>query len=248
MLLPALNLPAVILIRQDKVGLNPGNTLPGINQQFGNTASIQAAIFVELFPALFRDRFNATLHRYAVGAAQQVERFLIPEIDARLESNLHLPLGNPLQQAADILPNPENLIDEVDVFHATSNQGVHFLKQISDFALAELIAEQRLVAESTRPWAATGEFKFGSQTVVVREDVVPMLMGLYIVVMKVQGTEDLHIRYAEARADVCLSFIPETAACDLFPALTGKLGDDLIGFAAQRNITIRLAQRSAGSG
>ena len=38
-----------------------------------------------------------------VRAAQQVERLLVPQVDARLEADLHVALGDSLQQPEDIL-------------------------------------------------------------------------------------------------------------------------------------------------
>src|SRR5215831_4889163 len=113
-----------------------------------------------------RDGFHAALHGDTVGAAQQVQSFFVPEIDARLKADLHRTPGNAFQQAAHVLSNTKDLVDEIDVLNAAGNQRVHFLEHRIHGALAEFVAEQRLVAESASPRAAASKFQLSAQAVV----------------------------------------------------------------------------------
>src|SRR5690348_7758535 len=110
MLLPALNLPAIVMVGENQISLYPRNSGSGIDQQVGNSLRIDAAILAQFFPAFFRDGFNPAFHRDAVSASEQVERFFRPQVDSGLESDLQWPFGNPFQQTADVLAHPENLI------------------------------------------------------------------------------------------------------------------------------------------
>ena len=74
-----------------------------------------------------RDGLHAAFHGNAVRAAQKIQGFFIPEIDARLEANLYRTLGDTFKQAMHVLADAENFIDEINVFHAARNQRIHFL-------------------------------------------------------------------------------------------------------------------------
>ena len=98
-------------------------------------------------------------------AAQKIQSFFIPEIDARLEANLYRTLSNAFQQATHVLADAEDFIDEIDVLHAARNQRIHFLENGVNAALAEFIAKERLIAEGAGPGTSTGKLQFSAKTV-----------------------------------------------------------------------------------
>src|SRR5215472_4532953 len=177
------------MLGQNQIGLNPGNALARINQQLSNTSGIDAAVFVQLFAALMCDRFNAALHRDAPGAAQQLQRFLVPEIDAGLTTDLYRTFCNLLQQAADVCANSENFVDEINVADAAGDQRIHFPEHGIHAALAKFIAEQRLVAEGAGPGTAAGKLQFGAQSAVTGKDVVAMPVSFDVIVPEVKRAQ-----------------------------------------------------------
>src|SRR5712671_4797110 len=87
LVLPAMNLRAVVALGENQICLNPWDASASINQQFCDPVRPDTAIFVQVFTAFVRDRFNAAFHRNATGTAQKIQSFFIPEINARLKSN-----------------------------------------------------------------------------------------------------------------------------------------------------------------
>src|SRR5438874_8857929 len=109
MLLPLTNLPAVIFICENKIGLHPRDARPGINQKFADALGINTAILIQLLAALFGDGLNPAFHGDAVRPAQQIKRLFVPEINPSLESNLYWTLSNAFQQPPHILAHTKNL-------------------------------------------------------------------------------------------------------------------------------------------
>src|SRR5437764_8303908 len=167
MLLPLPNLPAVIFICKNQVGLDPGNASPGIDKQLRNPVSAHAAVLVEVFPAFFGDGFDPALHGNAMGPAQQVQSLFIPQVNARLETDFYVPFGDAFQQAKHVLSYSEDLINEVDILHAPADQGIHLLQDRLYMALAEFIAKQSLVAEGTGPGASARKLQLCSNALIV---------------------------------------------------------------------------------
>src|SRR5438552_1530666 len=118
MLLPLTNLPAVIFIRENKIGLHPGNARTSVNQELANALSIHPAILIQLFPALFGDGLNPAFHGNTMRPAQKVERLFIPEINTGLKADLYRTLSNAFQQPPDVLTHAKDLINKVDVLDA----------------------------------------------------------------------------------------------------------------------------------
>src|SRR5438105_4102780 len=116
MLLPLTNLPAIVFIGKNKIGLDPGYSAASINQQFPNSTGIDTAIFIELFSAFFDNGLNSTFHGDASRSPQKVESFFIPQIDSGLKADLHPPLRYAFQQTPDVFADTEDLINEIDVF------------------------------------------------------------------------------------------------------------------------------------
>src|SRR5713226_1818876 len=130
-----MNLRAIISLRENQIRLHPGNASSSIDQEFCDAVRAHAAILVEVFTAFMRNGFHAALNGDAVGTAEKIKSFFIPEINASLEADLDRALGNSFQQAMNILPNTENFIDEIDVLDPARNQRIHFLENCINAAL-----------------------------------------------------------------------------------------------------------------
>src|SRR5437763_14301346 len=128
MLLPLTNLPAVIFIRENKIGLHPGDTRTGVNQELANTLSIHPAILIQLFPARFGDGLNPALHGNTMRPAQKVERLFIPEINPGLKADLYWTLSNAFQQPPDVPAYAKDLINTVAVLDAPPNKRIYVLQ------------------------------------------------------------------------------------------------------------------------
>src|SRR5882724_1870682 len=244
-----MNFHAIISLGENQIRLHPGNASSGIDQEFCNAVRAQAAIFVEVFAAFVRDGLHAALNGNAVGAAQQIQSFFIPEIDAGLEANLHRTLGNSFQQAMNVLPNTENFIDEIDVLDPTRNQRIHFLEHCINAALAEFIAKKRLVAEGAGPGTSAGELKFGAKAAVIGENVMPVPVGFDVVIFEIKRARGEHVSDRRSWADVQLTvFFFKTASNDFVPWFAGKFRENLVGFAPQSNITTYFADSGGGRG
>src|SRR5215470_1919645 len=172
MLLPLPNLPAIILLCKNQVGLDPRHPAAGIEQKVADSPRIHMTVLVQCFPAFFCDGFDAALHGNTVGAAKQTEALFIPKIDTGLNADLYRTLGNALQQPKDVFANTKNLINEVHVINAAADESIDLPQDRIDAALAKLITKQRLIAKGAGPGAAAGELQFRSKTLIVREDVV----------------------------------------------------------------------------
>src|SRR6478672_1018212 len=140
------------------------------------------------------DGFHATLHGDAVGAAQKIQSFFIPKIDARLKADLYRTLSNPLKQAAHVLAHAKDFIDEIDVLDAASYQRIHFLQNSVNAAFAELIAKERLIAEGASPGTSTRKLNLNAKTVVIGEYVMAMRVRFNVVVREIKRPERCHIR------------------------------------------------------
>src|SRR5215475_1148576 len=101
MLLPATDLPALVLLCKDQIGLDPRDAAAGKDQQIGDPVGIDAAVFVQLFSALHRDGLDPTLYGDAMGTPEKIERLFIPQIDARLQADLDPALRQSLQQQSN---------------------------------------------------------------------------------------------------------------------------------------------------
>src|SRR5579884_3514476 len=97
---------------------------------------------------------NPALHRNAMRPAEQVERLLVPQVNARLEADLEIAFRDPFQQAQHIFADAEDLVDEVHVIDAARHQLIDLRQESLNIALAKLVPEERLVAESARPRTA----------------------------------------------------------------------------------------------
>ena len=139
--LPCPDLAAVVVLGKNQVCLDPGNSLSCIDQQLRESVRRQLAAFVQFVAAFFGDRFDATLHGYAACVAQEVERFLVPQVDARLQADGDRPLRKLLQQPADVLANSKNFVDPVNVLHAARDQRVNFRQHRFDITLAEFVSK-----------------------------------------------------------------------------------------------------------
>src|SRR5579864_1443282 len=147
MLLPASYLPAIVFLRQDQVGLHPGDPASREKEKIGDAVGTDAAVLIELLAPFMSDGLNAALHGDAVRAAKEIERLFTPQIDARLQADLYSSLRQSFQQRPRILAGAEDFVDEVDVLHAARDQSVHFGKYSVDSALAKFVAKEGLVAE-----------------------------------------------------------------------------------------------------
>ena len=72
---------------------------------------------------------------------QQLQRVLIPQIDASLKADRQRTLGNFLQQHPHLLADTENLIDEINIVDPARDQLIDLLQHLVQLALPELIAE-----------------------------------------------------------------------------------------------------------
>ena len=172
--LPAMNFRAVVALGKNQVRLHPGDASASIDQQFCNAVRAHAAIFVQVFTAFMRDGLHAALHGDAVGAAKKIQGLFIPEIDARLKADLYRTLSNAFEQTSHILADAEDFIDEINILDAACDQGIHFLENGVDAALAEFIAKERLIAESAGPGTSAGKLQFSAKAVVIGEYVMAM--------------------------------------------------------------------------
>src|ERR1051326_2925991 len=120
-LLPAPDVRSVIALSENQVCLHPGNASASVNQQFRDTIGTDAAVLVEVLAAFMRNGFHAAFHRNAGCAAQQVESFFVPEINARLEPDLYWTFSNSFQQSAHVFADPKNFINEINVLDAARN-------------------------------------------------------------------------------------------------------------------------------
>ena len=111
----------------------------------------EPTVLVHFIAAGLADGFDSALERHAMRAAQQLDGLLVPEIDAALEADRQRSFGDFFQQRSNLLANAENLVNEVDVIDAARHEGIDFGKYGADVALAEFIAEQRLIAERAGP-------------------------------------------------------------------------------------------------
>src|SRR6185312_12528515 len=211
---------------------DPGDSRSSINEQLRNTIGIHAAILVQFFASRFCNRLNTALHGNTVGAAKEIKGFFIPEINPRLEADLHRALGDAFKKAAHIFADAEDLVDKVDVFHAPADQRIHFTKNGIHTALAEFVAEQRLIAEAAGPGAAAGELEFRAESVVLREDMMPVMMGFHRIIVESERAKGAHVRHTERRAYMAALICRVAAACDLIPGGVSKQRDGLIRFSA----------------
>src|SRR6202023_3266994 len=223
MLLPGANLSAVVFICKNQVGLDPGDSLAGKDQQIPDPLGIQAAILVQLLTAFEGDGFNAALHGNAVGVSQQVQRLLIPKINPGLDADLDGTPGNFLEQPAHIVPNTKNLINEVDVLHTTRYQGINLLHQGFNATLAKLIAEKGLVTERASPGTATRKLQLCANPLVLGKHVMAVPVGLDIVVVEIQRPQSFHVGNAQFQAYMDTSLSTKTAARNLTPGFIGQL-------------------------
>src|SRR5579884_1102754 len=118
MLLPLPDLVFVVLFREDQVRLYPRNTLLRIDQQLRDPLRVDSAILVQFVAAFLCNGLDPALHRNAVCPSQQIEGLFVPQIDSSLEPNIDVPLRDSFQQPPYVLPNPKNLVDEIDVIDA----------------------------------------------------------------------------------------------------------------------------------
>src|SRR6267142_4921709 len=191
--LPAVNLRTVVALCENQVRLHPGDASASIDQQFCNAIRAHAAIFVQVFTAFMRDGLHAALNGDAVGTAEKVQRFFIPEINARLEANLYRTLSNAFEQALHVLADAKNFIDEINILNATRDQGIHFLENGVDASLAKFITEERLVAEGAGPGTSASKFQFSAKTVVIAEFMVAMPVRFNVVILEIKRTKDRHV-------------------------------------------------------
>src|SRR5215471_16279679 len=149
--------------------------------------------------------------------AQQVQAVFIPQIDSSLKADFDWPLRHALQQPANVRADAKDFVNEIDVLHAASNQGIDFLENSFHVALAKFVAKESLVAERTCPRTAAGKFQLRANTFIMSEDMVAMSVGLHGVVAKIQGTKGLHVSHAQIAVNA--NTVPglETAAFNFAP-------------------------------
>jgi len=94
---------------------------------------------------------RSRLDRHASGATEQLEHLLVPEVDPRLDAELHGPFQERLQQRA---VGQEDLIDEVDVGHAACQEVVELLDDQGRGPAAVGVPELLLRAERAVIWAS----------------------------------------------------------------------------------------------
>src|SRR6185312_4163574 len=236
----------VVFFRQNEIGLDPGNALARIDQQFANPLGIESAILVQLFSACFSDGFDTAFHGDAMSAAEQIEGLLVPEINAALESNLYRTLRDTFQQTQNVLSHAEYLVNEVDVIHSARNHAINFGQHRFHCAFAKLIAEQGLVAEGAGPWASTREFQLGPVSLAM-EDVVTMTMTLHGIIVKVKRADGFHVGYAKIGADMLTVIITPAASGNVLPGFCCQLRQRLVGLTAHDHFAACLAQSGAWS-
>ena len=117
------------------------NMMLCVDQQLRYPIRANPAILVQFIASQLCDGLDPAFHRDAVRATQQIQRLFIPQIDARLEADIHIPLGYPFQQFPNVLSHAKDLIDEVDVVHTSINQPIHFLQHLIHITLAKLVSE-----------------------------------------------------------------------------------------------------------
>src|SRR5205814_2483704 len=146
------------------------------------------AILVQFVAASICDGLDAAFHRNATRRAQQVQRFLIPQINPGLQADSYRSAAQFLQQPANGFSHSDNLVNPVDVIHSTRNQGINFAEDHIQTPLAKLIAEECLVAEATRPRTAAGEFQLGDSARAM-ENMMTMLVPFDVIVFETQCVE-----------------------------------------------------------
>src|SRR3954468_123198 len=77
--LPAAYLAAFIVLGQNEICLDPGDTLARIDQQFREALGTHAAALVKLVASGIGDGFDSALQRDAVRTSKQVQRLFVPQ-------------------------------------------------------------------------------------------------------------------------------------------------------------------------
>src|SRR5579871_3522019 len=230
--LPAMNLRAIVALRENQIRLHPRDAATSIDQQLRDSVCAYATIFIQVFTAFMRDGFHTAFHGDAVGAAKKIQSFFIPEINARLKADLYRTLSNALQQTTNIFTDPKDFIDEINVLDAARDQRIHFLENGMHAALAEFIAKESLVAEGACPRASTSKLQFSAKTMVIGEYVMAMPVRFNVVILEIKRSQGGHIRNSRTGADVQLPiFFTEAAADNLMPRLAGEFRQNLVGFS-----------------
>ena len=249
--LPEGNLEGIVFGGLDQVGLNPGDALACINKELADAIGGDAAVLIHGIAAGVGDGLDAALEGDAVGASEQVERLFIPEIDSGLKTERDGAVGELFKQCTDLLADAEDLVDEVDVVDAASDELIDLGKDLSEVALAVFVTEEGLVAEGAGVGATAGELNLSAVMKVIGavagEDVVEVMVALDRKVGVVEGAERAHIGGAETRGHVDdAAGVAPTATGNHLPGMGGELGQSLIGLAAQNDVGAGLLQGSFG--
>jgi hypothetical protein len=173
-----------------------------------------------------------------VRLAQQIKRFFIPEINPCLESNFYGTLGDSFQKTADIPTYAKNL----------GYQRIHFVEHRVYTALAEFITKKRFVAEGACPGTSAGKFKLSAEPQIIGKNMMAMPVRLNVVVSEIERAQGAHVSDRSPGADMKSIFCFKAAARDLMPWPGSQFSKDLIGLAAQGNITSGLANGSGWGG
>ena len=243
----------VVVLGLDEVGLDPGDALPGVDEQVRDAVGREAAVLVHLVAALLGDGLDAALEADGVGAGKEVHAGLVPEIDAGLEADGDGALGELFEQSFDLPADAEDFVDEVDVVDAAGDELVDLVEDGGKIAFAVLVAEQGLVAEGAGPGTATGELDFGAKAEMVGaiagKDVVLVAVALNGVVGEIERPEGTHVGGTEAGrgVDGAVGIAPD-AAGDHLPGRGGEQGQGLVVLAAKDDVGAGLLERGKGRG
>src|SRR5579859_2015453 len=248
MLLPCLNLPAIVFFCKNpfcehKIGLDPGYPGTGIDQKLIDSPGLHAAVLVEFLATFLCYGFNATLHGNTVGPPQKIQSLFIPKINPGLQADLDGALRNGLQQQAHILPDSKDLVNEVNVLHTARHQDVDLLQHGRNGTLTEFVAKERLVAEGTRPGTAARELQLCAYSVVIGKHVMAVPVGLHTVIVKIKRPEGLHVGNTQLRTymEPTALLSAKTAALDFAPRHVCQLRERLVRLASQSDVAAGLA-------
>src|SRR4051812_8166166 len=93
MLLPLPDVSLGVVLREDEIGLYPGNALSRVDEEIADAIGGHAATFVELIATGVGDGLDAALHADAVRAGEKFEAVFVPEVNAGLAADGDGPFG-----------------------------------------------------------------------------------------------------------------------------------------------------------
>jgi hypothetical protein len=158
-LAPRFDFFRVITLTVQQVCLNERDAPLGIEETFRNFTCGKLTFFGEKVSPGFRNALDAGFDRDTTSPAEQIDHFVIPQIEARLDTEFYAALTN---QFKNRFIGKKDLIDEIDVFRACAYQTIQFSRDYIERPAPEGIPKIVFRAEGAMVRAAARRFHLGS--------------------------------------------------------------------------------------